>query len=89
MDRDEIPPGTHYLLMLNTLAGSGTMHGYEIANAIQPTSDSVLLVKEGSLHPGLTRTLVKGWMKAYCGHYGWESSGALLLLLLLLLLLPI
>ena len=41
---DEIPPGTLYLLILKTLARSGEMHGYEIANSIQSTSDDVLQV---------------------------------------------
>ena len=49
--RDEIPPGTLYLLILKTLARSGVMHGYEIASAIQRMSDDVLHVEEGSLYP--------------------------------------
>jgi ABC-type lipoprotein release transport system permease subunit len=35
LHRNEIPPGTLYLLILRTLARSGEMHGYEIANSIQ------------------------------------------------------
>jgi PadR family transcriptional regulator PadR len=31
MARDEIPPGTVYLLILKTLAMRGKLHGYEIA----------------------------------------------------------
>jgi PadR family transcriptional regulator len=42
LHRDEIPPGTLYLLILKTLARSGEMHGYEIANSIQRTSDDQL-----------------------------------------------
>ena len=38
MHKDEIPPGTLYLLILRTLARSGEQHGYEIANAIQRVS---------------------------------------------------
>jgi PadR family transcriptional regulator, regulatory protein PadR len=30
-NRDEIPPGTLYLLILKTLAVRGRLHGYEIA----------------------------------------------------------
>ena len=33
--RDEIPPGTLYLLVLKTLAVRGRLHGYEIAESIQ------------------------------------------------------
>ena len=59
MHRDEIPPGTLYLLILRTLARSGEMHGYEIANSIQRISDDVLRVEEGSLYPALQRMLIR------------------------------
>ena len=48
LQRDEIPPGTFYLLVLKTPGRSGEMHGYEIASSIQRTSDGVLQVEEGS-----------------------------------------
>lgn len=67
MHRDEIPPGTLYLLILKTLARSGEMHGYEIANAILRTSANVLQVEEGSLYPALQRMLIKGWVRAHWG----------------------
>ena len=67
MQRDEIPPGTLYLLILKTLARSGEMHGYEIANSIQRVSDDVLQVEEGSLYPALQRMLIKGWVTAEWG----------------------
>ena len=51
MNKDEIPPGTLYLLILKTLALQGELHGYEIANSIQRTSEDVLQVEEGSLYP--------------------------------------
>jgi transcriptional regulator len=66
LHRDEIPPGTLYLLILKTLARSGEMHGYEIANSIQRMSDDVLQV-EGSLYPALQRMLIKGWVTAEWG----------------------
>jgi PadR family transcriptional regulator, regulatory protein PadR len=67
MHRDEIPPGTLYLLILKTLARLGERHGYEIAKTIQQNSEDVLQVEEGSLYPALQRMLVKGWVKAYWG----------------------
>ncbi|HKF51360.1 MAG TPA: PadR family transcriptional regulator [Candidatus Acidoferrales bacterium] len=67
MHRDEIPPGTLYLLILKTLARGGELHGYEIAKTIQQNSEDVLQVEEGSLYPALQRMLVKGWVKAYWG----------------------
>ena len=33
--RDEIPPGTLYMLILKTLARGGEMHGFEIARAVR------------------------------------------------------
>ena len=67
LHRDEIPPGTLYLLILKTLARSGEMHGYEIANSIQRISQDVLQVEEGSLYPALQRMLIKGWVTAEWG----------------------
>jgi len=67
LHRDEIPPGTLYLLILKTLARSGEMHGYEIANSIQRISNDVLQVEEGSLYPALQRMLIKGWVTAKWG----------------------
>lgn len=65
--RDEIPPGTLYMLILKTLTRHGELHGYEIANSIQQTSDDILQVEEGSLYPALQRMLLKGWVTAEWG----------------------
>lgn len=67
MHRDEIPPGTLYLLILRTLVRGGEMHGYEIANSIQQISEEILQVEEGSLYPALQRMLIKGWVTAKWG----------------------
>ena len=66
-ERDEIPPGTLYMLILKTLARGGELHGYEIANSIQQISDKILQVEEGSLYPALQRMLIKGWVTAEWG----------------------
>src|SRR5437016_13818989 len=60
--RDEIPPGTLYMLILKVLARSDPKHGYQIANAIQQVSSDVLRVEEGSLYPALQRMLLKEWV---------------------------
>jgi PadR family transcriptional regulator PadR len=67
MSRDEIPPGTLYLLILKTLALRGRLHGFEIADSIQRGSDEILQVEEGSLYPALQRMLIKGWVTAEWG----------------------
>jgi PadR family transcriptional regulator, regulatory protein PadR len=53
MKRDEIPPGTLYLLILKTLSLHGPLHGYEMADSIQQSSEDILQVEEGSLYPAL------------------------------------
>lgn len=65
--RDEIPPGTLYMLILKTLAREKQLHGYEIANAIQQLSEDILQVEEGSLYPALQRMLIKEWVTAEWG----------------------
>jgi PadR family transcriptional regulator, regulatory protein PadR len=67
LNRNAIPPGTLYLLILKTLALHGELHGYEIANSIQRTPDEVLQVEEGALYPALQRVLIKGWVTAEWG----------------------
>jgi PadR family transcriptional regulator len=61
-EREEIPPGTLDMLILQTLARGKPLHGFEIAELIQQTSAEVLQVEEGSLYPALQRMLVKGWI---------------------------
>jgi PadR family transcriptional regulator PadR len=68
-ERTEIPPGTLYMLILQTLA-RGPLHGYGIAQQIKRTSDDVLRVEEGSLYPALQRMLAKRWVTAE-----WVSAG--------------
>jgi PadR family transcriptional regulator PadR len=65
--RDEIPPGTLYMLVLKTLARHGELHGYEIVNAIQQISGDVVQVEEGTLYPALQRMLLKGWVTSKWG----------------------
>src|SRR5438445_11610567 len=67
MRRDEIPPGTLYLLILKTLSLYGPLHGYEMADSIQQSSEDILQVEEGSLYPALQRMLIKGWVTAEWG----------------------
>ena len=67
--KDEIPPGTLYMLILKTLARCGEMHGYGIAEYLQQISEGVLQVEEGSLYPALQRMLIKGWVVA-----GWKQT---------------
>ena len=65
--RESIPPGTLDMLILQTLARHGELHGFEIAEAIERASAQVLQVEEGSLYPALQRMLVKGLVDAEWG----------------------
>ena len=59
------------MLILQTVASSGVMHGFAIADSILATSDDVLQVEEGSLYPALQRLLVKGFL---VGDWGKTSD---------------
>jgi PadR family transcriptional regulator, regulatory protein PadR len=67
MSRDEIPPGTLYILILKTLAVRERLHGYEIAEFIEQQPEDILQVEEGSLYPTLQPMLIKGWVVAKWG----------------------
>jgi PadR family transcriptional regulator PadR len=54
------------LLVLKTLT-RGEMHGYDIAEYIEETSDEVLRVEEGALYPALHRLEVRGLLSAEWG----------------------
>jgi transcriptional regulator len=60
-DRLELLQGTLDLLILRTLQ-LGPAHGHAIAKAIEHSSESVLLVEEGSLYPALHRLIKRGWI---------------------------
>jgi PadR family transcriptional regulator PadR len=53
-DRFDLPQGTLDLLILRVIA-LGPIHGYAIAQRIQPISRDALQVQQGSLYPALHR----------------------------------
>jgi len=59
------------MIILQTVAAGGQMHGFEIADSILETSGDVLQVEEGSLYPALQRLLVKGLL---VGDWGKTSD---------------
>src|SRR6202034_515057 len=52
------------LLVLKTLAQTGSLHGYGIVLHIQRVSDALLSVEEGSLYPALHRMEQDGWISS-------------------------
>ncbi|MGH9934862.1 MAG: PadR family transcriptional regulator [Blastocatellia bacterium] len=58
--------GTLAMLILKALS-RGQLHGYEIVQRIQQSSEDVLKVEEGSLYPALYRMEEQGWVEAEWG----------------------
>ena len=67
-DRLELLQGTLDMMVLRTLS-AGPANGYEIARAIERSSDDVLVVDHGSLYPALQRLEKSGLVSAK-----WEIS---------------
>jgi transcriptional regulator len=65
--RNDILQGTLALLVLQTLAARGPLHGYAITSAIEGSSAELLRVEEGSLYPALHRMEQQGWLKSKWG----------------------
>jgi PadR family transcriptional regulator PadR len=59
--------GTLDLMILQTLAGLGPMHGYAIAARLEQVSDGALQLNMGTLYPGLIRLEAKDWIMARWG----------------------
>ena len=67
--RKDTLQGSLDLLVLRTLLGGNTLHGFAIAQRIQEVSRDVLRVEEGSLYPALHRMEESGWLSSE-----WEVS---------------
>ena len=65
--RTEIPPGTLYMLILQSLVRLGPMHGYGISQRIQQVSEDVLQLNQGTLYPALLRLGQQGWVQSKWG----------------------
>jgi len=65
--RSEILQGTLDLMVLQTLAVMGPMHGYGIARRIEQISENALSVNQGTIYLCLIRLVQKKWIKASWG----------------------
>lgn len=63
----DVLQGTLTLLVLQTLAARGPLHGYGIATHLLAASGDSLRIEEGSLYPALHRMEESGWVKAVWG----------------------
>jgi PadR family transcriptional regulator, regulatory protein PadR len=64
--RLDLLQGTLDLLILRTLQDV-PLHGWDIAERIEQTSQKVLQINQGSLYPALHRLEHQGWIKAEWG----------------------
>jgi transcriptional regulator len=64
MEKAEILQGTLDLMVLQTLASMGPMHGYAIAARFEQVSDNSIRLNMGTLYPALTRLEQRGHVRA-------------------------
>ena len=59
--------GTLDLMVLQTLAAMGTLHGYGIARRIEQVSGDTVLLNQGTIYASLVRLQHRGWISAEWG----------------------
>ena len=63
----EVLQGTLDLIVLQTLALLGPMHGYALAARVEQVSDGALQLNMGTLYPGLMRLEQRGFVRGEWG----------------------
>ena len=59
--------GTLDLMVLQTLAAMGALHGYGIARRIEQVSQDKVLLNQGTIYASLVRLQQRGWISAAWG----------------------
>jgi PadR family transcriptional regulator PadR len=59
--------GTLDLMVLQTLATMGSLHGYGIARRIEQVSGDAILLNQGTIYASLVRLQQRGWIAAEWG----------------------
>lgn len=59
--------GTLDVMVLQTLAAMGAMHGYGIARRIEQVSGDAVLLNQGTIYASLVRLVQRGWIAAEWG----------------------
>jgi PadR family transcriptional regulator, regulatory protein PadR len=69
MDKQKLDllQGTLDLLVLQTLASMGSMHGYGIARRIEQVSGDFMLLNQGTIYASLVRLQQRRWISAKWG----------------------
>ena len=68
-ERLELIQGTLDVMVLQTLASMGKLHGYGIARRIEQVSGKEVLLNQGTIYASLVRLQQRGWISA-----GWGIS---------------
>jgi PadR family transcriptional regulator len=68
--RLELLQGTLDVMVLQTLAGMGPLHGYGIARRIEQVSGEEVLLNQGTIYASLVRLQQRGWISAEWGVSG-------------------
>jgi transcriptional regulator len=66
-EKTDILQGTLDLMVLQTVATIGPMHGYAIAARLEQVSKNALQLNMGTLYPGLMRLEQRGLLRATWG----------------------
>ena len=66
-EKSEILQGTLDLMVLQTLATMGPLHGFGLARRIEQVSEEVLRVHEGTIYASLLRLVANRWIRADWG----------------------
>jgi PadR family transcriptional regulator PadR len=66
-DRSDVFHGTLALMILTTLDGLGTLHGYGIARRIEQISGNQIELNQGTLYPALLKLEQIGWITSKWG----------------------
>ena len=66
-DRRDLRQGTLDLMVLQTLAAMGSLHGYGIARRIEQVSGEEVLLNQGTIYASLVRLQQRGWIAAEWG----------------------
>jgi PadR family transcriptional regulator PadR len=66
-NKSEVLQGTLDLMILQSLATLGSLHGWGIARRIEQVSDDVLFLNQGTIYPALVRLEQQGWIKSEWG----------------------
>ena len=66
-NKSEVLQGTLDLMILQSLATLGRLHGWGIARRIEQLSEDVLFLNQGTIYPALVRLELHGWIKSEWG----------------------